>query len=230
MLASPLYPTAPFSTQLLSDDPAQLKPSKDIDAFNSLLPPPIEFVEGSSSGVLAVAEGRYDPINGTPKASKVSNPKLAHIIDVMSKWQPSLDQPKTPPTQQHAFPTTSPLTARNAKHSLYNGILDFAWPQGHGVGSGLHNIGNTCFLNSALQCLLHTPPLLRVLQAHSKTDPCECITAFFICITFLPHHYSGRVKSGFCMACNLRQVMIDSYHKPHSFTPYQITSKLQCKS
>ncbi|KAH0839829.1 cysteine proteinase [Lanmaoa asiatica] len=161
MLASPLYPT--FSTHLLSDDHAQLKPSKDIDAFNSLLPPPIEFIEGSSSGVLAVAEGKYDPINGTPKASKSS-----------------LDQPKRSSTSQHAFPKTSPLAARNAKHSLYNGILDFTWPSGHGVPSGLHNIGNTCFLNSALQCLLHTPPLLRVLHAHSKTDPCECITAFFI--------------------------------------------------
>lgn len=80
MLASPLYPTLPFSTQLLSDDRAQLKPSKDIDAFNSLLPAPIEFVEGSSSGILAVAEGKYDPINGTPKISKVSNLKLDRAI------------------------------------------------------------------------------------------------------------------------------------------------------
>lgn len=80
MLASPLYPIPPFSTQLLSDDHAQLKPSKDIDAFNSLLPPPIEFVEGSSSGVFAVAEGKYDPINGTPKANRVSNPTLARVI------------------------------------------------------------------------------------------------------------------------------------------------------
>ncbi|KAG8218543.1 cysteine proteinase [Butyriboletus roseoflavus] len=191
MLASPLYPTPPFTTQLLSNDHAQLKPSKDIDAFNSLLPPPIEFVEGSSSGVLAVAEGKYDPINGTPKASKSS-----------------LDQPKTPSTPQHALPKTSAPTTRNAKQSLYNGILDLTWPPGHGVGSGFHNTGNTCFLNSALQCLLHTPPLLRLLHAHSKADPC-------------------RAKGGFCMACNLRQVMVDSYHKPHSFTPYQITSKLQ---
>lgn len=150
----------------------------------------------------------------------------------MSRWQSSLDQPKTPSTPQHGFPKTSPSTSRNAKHSLYNGILDLTWPPGHGVGSGFHNTGNSCFLNSALQCLLHTPPLLRLLHAHSKTDPCECIAAFlFIWTTcFIPYHSSGRVKSGFCMACNLRQVMVDSYHKPHSFTPYQITSKLQCKS
>ncbi|KIJ69956.1 hypothetical protein HYDPIDRAFT_121181 [Hydnomerulius pinastri MD-312] len=189
MLASPLYPAPPFSTQLPSDDHSQLRPAKDIDAFNSLLPPPIEFVEGSSSGTLAVAEGKYEPINGTPKASK------------------HREQPNTP-SASHAAPPKTPPSSVSKHHSLYNGILDFTWPAGHTVGNGLHNTGNTCFLNSALQCLLHTPPLLRVLNAHSKSDPCE-------------------VKGGFCMSCNLRQVMVDSHHKSHSFTPYPVTSKLQ---
>lgn len=64
MLASPLYASpAPFT-------PESTKYTKDIDSFNKLLPPPIEFIEGSSSGALAVPEGKYEPINATPKAGK----------------------------------------------------------------------------------------------------------------------------------------------------------------
>jgi ubiquitin carboxyl-terminal hydrolase 36/42 len=70
MLASPLLPTAMFSTQSSSDEPLHYRPANDLDAFNSLLPAPVEFIEGSSSGTLAVAEGKYEPINASPKVSK----------------------------------------------------------------------------------------------------------------------------------------------------------------
>lgn len=70
MLASPFLPSPMFSSQHTSDDPMHYRPSKDMEAFNSLLPPPIEFVEGSSSGTLAVAEGKYEAINSSPKLPK----------------------------------------------------------------------------------------------------------------------------------------------------------------
>src|SRR6267154_3032178 len=68
MLASPLYPTS-IAAHQSSESVSQYRPTKDIESFNKLLPPVVEFVEGSSSGTLLVAEGRYEPINASPKSS-----------------------------------------------------------------------------------------------------------------------------------------------------------------
>ncbi len=68
MLASPLYPTS-IAAHQPSEGVSKYRPAKDIESFNKLLPPVVEFVEGSSSGTLLVAEGRYEPINGSPKSA-----------------------------------------------------------------------------------------------------------------------------------------------------------------
>ena len=54
----------------LSEETTQYRPAKDIEAFNSLLPPPIEFVEGSSKGALLMDETKYRPINASPEPSE----------------------------------------------------------------------------------------------------------------------------------------------------------------
>ena len=71
-LASQVFPASTFSAHNTPDERVQYRPAKNIEAFNSLLPPAVEFVEGSSSGTLAVAEGKYEPINGSPKQSRFS--------------------------------------------------------------------------------------------------------------------------------------------------------------
>lgn len=44
------------------------------------------------------------------------------------------------------------------------------WQKVHRIGAGLHNLGNTCFLNSTVQCLTYTPPLANYLL--SKEHRC----------------------------------------------------------
>ncbi|XP_030316082.1 ubiquitin carboxyl-terminal hydrolase 42 [Calypte anna] len=57
------------------------------------------------------------------------------------------------------------------------------WQQTQSVGVGLQNLGNTCFLNSTLQCLTYTPPLANYMLSLEHTQSCH--------------------EKGFCMMCTM---------------------------
>ncbi|XP_051523692.1 ubiquitin carboxyl-terminal hydrolase 42-like isoform X2 [Myxocyprinus asiaticus] len=62
--------------------------------------------------------------------------------------------------------------------------LCLKWNQGHRIGAGLQNLGNTCFLNSTLQCLTYTAPLASYMLTREHSKTCH--------------------EPGFCMMCTMQ--------------------------
>lgn len=62
------------------------------------------------------------------------------------------------------------------KMVLYNASqLVMGWKEARSVGCGLCNLGNTCFLNSVLQCLTYTPPLFNYVASGQHSKSCKLI-------------------------------------------------------
>lgn len=69
--------------------------------------------------------------------------------------------------------------------------LILKWGQVHRIGAGLQNMGNTCFLNSALQCLTYTPPFANYMLTREHSKICH--------------------EPGFCMMCTMQNHIIQVF-------------------
>ncbi|XP_032959920.1 ubiquitin carboxyl-terminal hydrolase 17-like protein 6 [Rhinolophus ferrumequinum] len=56
-----------------------------------------------------------------------------------------------------------------------------SWKRPSVVGAGLQNMGNTCYVNAALQCLTYTPPLASFMLSRWHSETCQVQTFCILC-------------------------------------------------
>eukprot|EP01125_Pyxidicula_operculata_P006289 TRINITY_DN2182_c0_g1_i1.p1 TRINITY_DN2182_c0_g1~~TRINITY_DN2182_c0_g1_i1.p1 ORF type:complete len:752 (+),score=191.81 TRINITY_DN2182_c0_g1_i1:20-2275(+) len=77
------------------------------------------------------------------------------------------------------------------------------------IGCGLYNVGNSCYLNSVIQCLTHTAPFARFFASEKHKDKCD-----------VP-------KSKFCLMCAMSDHVSKALSEKYEyFAPYDFITNL----
>ncbi|XP_051878491.1 ubiquitin carboxyl-terminal hydrolase 42 [Pristis pectinata] len=125
--------------------------------------------------------GATSPITEVPK-NKILGPMpgAALYTNTMSLQE----KPKQPVQKDQSVLGSGDGIAPPQKILFPAEKISLKWQQIHKIGAGLQNLGNTCFLNSALQCLTYTPPLANYMLSREHSRTCN--------------------EQGFCMMCMMQ--------------------------
>ncbi|SCV72777.1 BQ2448_4314 [Microbotryum intermedium] len=183
----------------------------------------------------------------TPSSSPRKKKRKNSFVDRVEQ----ADQAEPSAASSTSETNTPPAAAASKKNSsgsqlqLFPAIsTDATWSKPLKVGWGLHNLGNTCFLNSALQVLLHTPPLVRYLEeTNHSTSTCAFLISFYLALAaykriFAQHCFLfdlfrdgiGKFLAAkkFCMTCALQNsIKISFYGSKKAYAPSFVVSNMR---
>uniref|UniRef100_H3ATB2 ubiquitinyl hydrolase 1 n=1 Tax=Latimeria chalumnae TaxID=7897 RepID=H3ATB2_LATCH len=126
-----------------------------------------------------------------PSASEVPNHKVSlGPVPGAALYSSSPVQEKSKPSVQKDQSTGDGITPPQ-KVLFPAEKITLKWQQIQRIGAGLQNLGNTCFLNSALQCLTYTPPLANYMLSREHSKTCH--------------------EEGFCMMCTMQNHITQAF-------------------
>lgn len=100
------------------------------------------------------------------------------------------------------------------------------------AGCGFQNVGNTCYLNSALQAFFHVPALAQWLisdKEHRERGNCTQSEFRYTSIVIVLKRFFSAYQM--CIICAMAQTLLRTQQQNHAITPSLITNRLHniCK-